>query len=55
MAATVASFAYGLLLTGTNPPAAYFASPARMWELSVGGVLALVHRSEEHTSELQSH
>ena len=45
VAATVASFAYGLLLTGTNPPAAYFASPARMWELSVGGVLALVHAS----------
>ncbi len=42
-AATLGSFAYGLLLTGSNPPAAYFASPARMWELAIGGVLALVH------------
>ena len=41
--ATLGSFAYGLLLTGSNPPAAYFASPARMWELAIGGVLALVH------------
>ena len=39
----IGSFTYGLLLTGSNPPAAYFASPARMWELAIGGVLALVH------------
>ncbi|MDZ5660154.1 acyltransferase family protein [Nocardioides sp. S-58] len=42
-AAVLASFAHGLLLTGSNPPAAYFASPARMWELAVGGLLALLH------------
>ena len=41
--AALGSFVYGLLLTGSNPPAAYFASPARMWELAIGGVLALVH------------
>ncbi|SEB44973.1 Peptidoglycan/LPS O-acetylase OafA/YrhL, contains acyltransferase and SGNH-hydrolase domains [Nocardioides exalbidus] len=41
--AAVASFGYGLHLTWSNPPAAYFASPARMWELAIGGALALVH------------
>ncbi|SEB44895.1 Peptidoglycan/LPS O-acetylase OafA/YrhL, contains acyltransferase and SGNH-hydrolase domains [Nocardioides exalbidus] len=40
---TVVSFGYGLVLTGTNPPVAYFATPARMWELALGGVLALLH------------
>lgn len=43
--ATVASFGYGLVLTGTNPPVAYFATPARMWELAIGGALALAHAS----------
>jgi peptidoglycan/LPS O-acetylase OafA/YrhL len=42
-AAALASFAYGLALTGSNPPAAYFATPARMWELAIGGVLAMLH------------
>ncbi len=46
--AAVLSFGYGLHLTGTNPPAAYFASPARMWELALGGVLALVHAARPH-------
>lgn len=41
--AAAASFAYGLALTWSNPPAAYFASPARMWELALGGVLAILH------------
>jgi peptidoglycan/LPS O-acetylase OafA/YrhL len=41
--AALGSFAHGLALTSSNPPAAYFASPARMWELAIGGLLAIAH------------
>jgi peptidoglycan/LPS O-acetylase OafA/YrhL len=45
---TAASFAYGLYLTYNNPAAAYLVTPARIWELSLGGIIvflpALKHR-----------
>jgi len=36
-----ASLAYSIVYTHDNPPAAYFVTPTRMWELGVGGLLAL--------------
>ena len=36
-----ASLAYSVHATATNPPSAYFVTPTRMWELALGGVLAL--------------
>ncbi|MDR1442879.1 MAG: acyltransferase [Bifidobacteriaceae bacterium] len=39
---TLASFVYGYNLTFTNAPAAYFLTPARIWELSLGGVVAFL-------------
>lgn len=37
-----ASLAYSIHITGTNPSAAYFVTPARVWELGIGGILATV-------------
>jgi peptidoglycan/LPS O-acetylase OafA/YrhL len=39
---TIASFAYCLLITSTNPAEAYFVTPARIWELSLGGVIVFL-------------
>ena len=39
-----ASFVYGVLLTDSDPTAAYFSTPARAWELALGAVTALVAR-----------
>jgi len=39
---TAACFAYGVLLTRIDPAAAYFVTPARIWELSLGGIVALL-------------
>jgi SGNH domain (fused to AT3 domains)/Acyltransferase family len=41
-AVTLASFAWALHKTATDPAAAYFVTPARAWEFGVGGLLALV-------------
>jgi peptidoglycan/LPS O-acetylase OafA/YrhL len=41
VATTLASFAYALHLSRAEPSAAYFSTPARVWELSLGGLLAL--------------
>jgi len=38
------SFGYGVVLTETDPTAAYFSTPARAWELAIGAVTALVAR-----------
>ena len=38
----VLSLGYSVYDTATNPSAAYFVTPTRMWELGVGGVLAVV-------------
>lgn len=37
---TAASFAWSVHLTRTNPAAAYFVTPARVWELAAGGLVA---------------
>lgn len=39
---TLASFGYGVFLTVEAPTAAYFLTPARLWQLSIGGLLALL-------------
>ncbi|TQL03662.1 acyltransferase family protein [Cellulomonas sp. SLBN-39] len=38
----VTSFAYSLWMTWTQPAAAYFVTPARVWQFAAGGLLALV-------------
>jgi peptidoglycan/LPS O-acetylase OafA/YrhL len=38
----VASLGASVLVTASNPEAAYFATHTRMWELALGGVLAVV-------------
>ncbi|MDT0275043.1 acyltransferase family protein [Blastococcus goldschmidtiae] len=37
----VASLAYSIHATATEPAAAYFVTPARIWEMAAGGLLAL--------------
>ncbi|MDQ6642477.1 MAG: acyltransferase, partial [Actinomycetota bacterium] len=37
-----ASLTYSITETASNPAAAYFVTPTRMWELGLGGLLALV-------------
>ncbi|GAB2630232.1 acyltransferase family protein [Nocardioides ginkgobilobae] len=37
-----ASFAWSVHTTATSPAAAYFSTPARVWELAVGAITALV-------------
>ncbi len=38
----LASLAYSMVLVGSGNPAAYFVTPARVWELAAGGLLALL-------------
>ena len=38
---TAASFAFSVWMTATDPAAAYFVTPTRVWELGVGALLAL--------------
>ena len=38
----VLSLGYSVYETATNPAAAYFVTPTRMWELGIGGLLAVV-------------
>ncbi|MFZ2503910.1 MAG: acyltransferase family protein [Nocardioides sp.] len=42
VALAVVSFAYAAWLTHANPVAAYFSTPARIWELAAGAILALI-------------
>lgn len=42
VALSVVSFGYASVLTQTAPVAAYFSTPARVWELGAGAILALV-------------
>ena len=39
-AVAAASLAWSVLFTADNPPAAYFVTPTRIWELAAGGLLA---------------
>ncbi len=41
-AVILASLAYSMVLVGSGNPAAYFVTPARVWELAAGGLLALL-------------
>ena len=41
-ALVVLSLGYSVYETATNPSAAYFVTPTRMWELGIGGLLAVV-------------
>jgi len=42
LAVLIASFAYSSALVVNGSPAAYFVTPARVWEFAAGGLLALV-------------
>jgi len=42
VAIVVGSFAYSVVETASNPAAAYFITPTRIWEFGVGALLALV-------------
>lgn len=44
LAASVASFAFSLYLTGENQPVAYFHTLTRVWEFGAGGLAALLIR-----------
>ena len=39
-AVVAASLGYSISETASNPPAAYFVTPTRIWELGIGGLLA---------------
>ena len=39
---TAASLLYGLAITWSSPAVAYFSTPARIWELGLGGLLAIL-------------
>ena len=39
---TAASFAWSVHVTQTSPTSAYFSTPARVWELGIGALVALV-------------
>lgn len=44
-ATTVASLVYGIVLTATDPSAAYFVTPTRAWQFGAGALLAFVGTS----------
>lgn len=39
---TLLSLAYGVWLTQADPTVAYYSTPARIWELMIGGIIALL-------------
>ncbi len=51
---TVASLAWSVYWTATEPAAAYFQTPTRVWELGVGAVLALVLAGDRATAWLRA-
>ena len=50
-AVTLASLAYSVWVTAANPTAAYFSTPARAWELGVGGLVGTVMWGKRPTTE----
>lgn len=44
---TAASLLYGLAITWSSPAEAYFSTPARIWELGLGGLLAILWAGRE--------
>lgn len=47
---TLIFFGFGYYLTMSNPTIAYFVSPARLWELSLGGVIVFLPLSKNRFS-----
>jgi peptidoglycan/LPS O-acetylase OafA/YrhL len=47
----LASLAYSMVLVAAGNPAAYFITPARVWEMAAGGLLALLLAEPEPGSE----
>lgn len=43
---TVASFLYAIIVTANEPSVAYFSTPARAWEFSAGGMIAVLALDE---------
>lgn len=48
----VAFFIYGYLLTKSDPSAAYFFTPARVWELIMGGLIAFLPQLKHYDLKL---
>lgn len=38
----IASLAYSVYITSASPSVAYFVTPARVWELTIGGIIAFI-------------
>jgi peptidoglycan/LPS O-acetylase OafA/YrhL len=49
---TAAAFIYGYFLTKSNPAAAYFVTPARIWELSLGGLIVFLPKIKHKDLQL---
>lgn len=47
LAVTLASLGFGVYLTIADPSQAYFVTPARLWELSLGGMVAVLLQALE--------
>lgn len=49
---TVLSLIYSVWMSIHEPAMAYFVTPVRMWELSIGGLVAIVFKDRQPTSNL---
>src|SRR5690606_29578861 len=49
---TVASLGYGIYMSFVDPAPGYFLTTTRMWELGVGGLLAIASRPDGGTSSV---
>jgi hypothetical protein len=49
---TAASFIYGFITTYSNPLQAYFVTPARIWELSLGGIIVFLPKIKHNDLKL---
>lgn len=49
---TIATFIYGYWLTQTDPAAAYFVTPARIWELILGGIIVFLPKIKNNELKL---
>ncbi len=49
---TLSLFIYGYMLTKTDPAAAYFVTPARVWELLIGACIALLPKLKHYDLQL---
>lgn len=51
-AVTVLSLAYSIWMSIQEPAMAYFVTPVRMWELSIGGLVAIIFKDKQPTNNL---